>query len=239
MKAAVYRSYGPPDVLEIVEVDKPVPKDNEVLIKIHATTVTSGDVRMRGLIIPFPFKLPMRMFLGYNTPKQPILGVDLAGEVEAIGKDVTKFNVGDKVFGSAYGTGTGTYAQYISVPEEAVIATMPSNLDYEQSAPIFFGAHTALHFLRAGEVKEGDKVVIYGASGSLGTYAVQIAKHLGAHVTGVCSTANVELVKSLGADKVIDYTKEDFTKSGEKYDAIFDTVGKSPFADSVRCLKRG
>jgi NADPH:quinone reductase-like Zn-dependent oxidoreductase len=236
MKAVVYTEYGPPEVLQLREVDKPVPKDNEVLVKIHATTVTSGDVRMRGLIIPPLVRPFMRIVLGLRGPKQTILGVDLAGEIEATGKDVEQFKVGDRVFGSAYGTGTGTYAQYMCMREDAVLATMPSNMTYEEAAPVFFGAHTALHFLRKADIRAGQKVLIHGASGALGTYAVQLARHFGAEVTGVCSTANLEMVKSLGADRVVDYTKEDFTKSGEKYDVIFCTLGKSPFSGCIGSL---
>jgi NADPH:quinone reductase-like Zn-dependent oxidoreductase len=237
MKAAVYTKYGPPEVLKIKEVKKPTPKDNEVLIKIVATTVTSGDVRMRGFIVPAMFWLPMRLFLGFTGPRKPILGVDIGGEIEMIGKDVTKFKVGDKVFGSSYPDG-GTYAEYLCKSEDGVIATKPSNMGLKECAAVFFGAHTALHFLKQANIKKGQKVLIHGASGAIGTYAVQLAKYFGAEVTGVCSTSNLELIKSIGADKVVDYTKEDFTKNNEKYDVIFCTVGKSPFSGSVKSLKK-
>ena len=238
MKAIVYTRYGAPDVLHLKEVAKPTPKDNEVLIKTHATTVTSGDWRMRSLNVPTGFGLIMRLVFGISKPKQPILGTELAGVVESVGKDVRKFKVGDQVFAFSDAT-MGCHAEYKCMPEDGAMALKPANLTYEEAAALSFGGTTALDFFRRGKLQSGERVLVNGASGGVGTAVVQLARHFGADVTGVCSTANVELVRSLGASCVIDYTKEDFTQNGETYDVIVDTAGTAPFSRSKASLKEG
>jgi NADPH:quinone reductase-like Zn-dependent oxidoreductase len=236
MKAIVYERYGPPEVLQLKEVEKPAPKDKEILIKIHATTVTAGDWRVRSLIAPAGFGLIMRLVLGISRPRQPILGSELAGEIESVGKDVSKFKVADRVFAFS-GFGMGCHAQYKCMPEDGAVALMPTTLTYDEAAALSFGGTTALDFLRRAKLQSGEKVLVNGASGSVGTAAVQLARHFGADVTGVCSTANLELVRSLGANHVIDYSKEDFTQNGETYDVIVDVVGTALFSRSKASLK--
>jgi NADPH:quinone reductase-like Zn-dependent oxidoreductase len=244
MKAVVCKKYGSPEVLKLTEVEKPIPHNNEVLIKVYATTVTVADFRLRSFTVPFSFWIPARIMLGLRKPKVQILGMELSGEIESVGKNVKLFNKGDRIFASA-GHSFGAYAEYKCLPEDGTIALIPSNLTYEEAAAIPVGGITALRFLEKGGIRIGhtftshkQKILVYGASGSVGTYAVQLAKYFGAEVTGVCSTTNLELVKSLGADKVIDYSKEDFTKSEEAYDIILETVGKSSFSDCMKVLKK-
>jgi NADPH:quinone reductase-like Zn-dependent oxidoreductase len=232
MKAAVYTKYGPPEVLQLQEVEKPLPKDNEILLRIEATAVNSGDWRLRKAD---PFAV--RFIFGLLKPKVNILGSVFSGEVERIGKDVKLFNVGDQVFGHM-DMSFGSYAEYKCLPENASIALKPDNVSHQEAAVIPFGGVTALHFIKKAAIKPGQKVLINGASGAVGSAAIQLAKYFGAIVTGVCSTANMDLVKSLGADTVIDYTKADFANTGETYDVIFDTVNKIPFSQGIKSLNK-
>ncbi|PMC35766.1 NAD(P)-dependent alcohol dehydrogenase [Bacillus sp. UMB0899] len=238
MKAIVYTNYGPPDVLQQKEVEKPIPKENEILVKVKATTVTVADIRSRSFTVPPAFWLPARITLGFRQPKKEILGMELAGEIESVGKDVTRFKVGDQVFAASL-SGFGAYAEYKCLSEDGPVSIKPSNITFGEAAAIPIGARTALYFIRKANIQNEQKVLVYGASGSVGSYAVQIAKYFGANVTGVCSTANLELVKSLGADKVIDYTAEDFSSKGESYDVIFEAVNKSSFSACMKVLKKG
>jgi NADPH:quinone reductase-like Zn-dependent oxidoreductase len=242
MKAIIWTEYGPPEVLQLKEVEKPSPKDNEILIKIHATTVTAGDSEMRSLKFPFYLSLPMRFWIGLTKPREnTIPGTELAGEIEAIGKDVKSFKVGDQVFGAA-GMSFGTNAEYICFPEkpdemEGGVAIKPANMSFEEAATVPFGGRDALHFLRLGNIQPGQKMLINGAGGSIGTFAIQLARLMGAEVTAVDSGAKLDMLRSLGADQVIDYTREDFTQSGVVYDVIFDVVGTVALSRADRALK--
>ncbi len=242
MKAIVWTKYGSPDVLQMQEVEKPTPGDNELLIKIVAATVTAGDCEARALKFPLGLSFPMRLYVGFRKPKRiTILGQELAGEIEAVGKDVTRFQVGNQVF-AITGFSMGAYAEYICLPEQpqdrgGTVALKPVNMSYEEAAAVPVGGFEALHFLRKGNVQRGEKVLINGAGGSIGTFGVQLAKYLGAEVTAVDSTEKLDMLQSIGADHVIDYTQEDFTQNGESYDVIFDVVGKSPFSGSIKSLQ--
>ena len=236
MKAIVSTKFGPPDVLHLQEVAKPAPKDHEVLIRIDATTVTAADCELRSLKFPIWLRLPLRIYLGLIRPKPIILGQEIAGEVEAVGNEVTRFRKGDQVFGWT-GLGLGAYAEYKCLPEDGMLAIKPATMTYEEAAALPVGGLEAVHLLRKGHIQSGEKVLIYGAGGSIGTFAVQLARYFGAEVTAVDSTGKLEMLRSIGADHVIDYTQADFTKNGETYDVIFDVVGKSSFTRSVRSLK--
>ena len=242
MRAAVYTEYGPPEVLKLTEVDKPRPKDNEILVKIHAATVTSGDVRLRSSDFPALFWLPARLIFGLFKPKKSILGHELSGVVEDKGKNVTKFNIGDHVFGTTTMLNAGSYAEYICLPQEwkhGVVAIKPKKLNFKEAAALPIGAMTAMYLLEKAEVSKSKKVLIYGASGSVGSYAVQLAKFHGTSVTGVCSEANFEMVKSLGAENLIDYKKEDYSLLPKKFDIIFDAVGYTTKSKAKKALNKG
>jgi len=236
MKAIIWTNYGPPDVLQRQEVEKPTPKDNEVLIRLVAATVTAGDCEVRGLKLPLWPRLPLRIFVGLRKPKRlTILGQELAGEIEAVGKNVNKFKIGDPVF-AATGFGMGAYAEYKCLPEDGALAIKPINMSYAEAAAVPVGGLEALHFLRKSNIQRGQKVLINGAGGSIGTIGVQLAKHFGAEVTAVDSAEKLEMLRSIGANHVIDYAQEDFTKNGQTYDVIFDVIGKSSFSRSIRTL---
>ena len=228
MKAIVAQEFGSADVLQLREVAKPAPKNDEILVRVIATTVSAGDIRMRTLNVPLLFWLPARLTLGFTKPKNPIYGMELAGDVEAVGKNVGRFKPGDAVFASTLAAKFGAYAEYKSLAADGLVLPKPHNMSYEEAAAVPVAGPAALRLVRKGDIQRGQKVLIYGASGSVGTYAVQLARHYGADVTGVSSAANVEMVKALGAGRVLDYTKEDFSAQLERYDVILDTVAKLP-----------
>jgi NADPH:quinone reductase-like Zn-dependent oxidoreductase len=237
VKAVVWTAYGPPDVLEIQEVEKPVPRDNEVLIKVRATTVTAGDCEQRSLKLPIWFSIPIRAYVGMVKPSRiTVLGMELAGEVESAGKDVKLFKKGDQVFAST-GLRFGSYAEYKCLPEDSIMAIKPSNMTFEEAAAVPMGGLEALYYVRKADIRSGQKVLINGAGGTIGTFAVQLAKHFGAIVTGVDTADKLDMLSSIGADLVIDYLQEDFTTNRIAYDVIFDVVGKSPLLGSVKSLK--
>jgi len=243
MKSIICTKYGPPEVLQLIEVEKPFPKDNEVLIKVIATTVHIGDTKVRrlepglGSVRDFFFKPMMRIMMGFRGPRKKILGMELAGDIEEVGKNVTLFKIGDPVFASTEFE-FGAYVQFRCMPEDGILAIKPTNMTYDEAAPVSNGGLTALLNLRKANIQKGQKILIYGASGSVGTYAIQLARYFGAEVTGVCSTANLEMVESMGANKVIDYTKEDFTQRSDVYDVIFDAVGKIASSKRKKSLKK-
>lgn len=238
MQAMVRTEYGPPEVMHLATMPKPTPRDHEVLIRVHATTVTSGDCRMRSLNVPRGFGPIIRLVMGINKPRMTVLGTEFAGVIEEVGKDVTGFKVGDRVFGMA-GMKMGAHAEYLCISEKGTMALTPANLSHQQAASLPFGGTTMLDFYRRGGLKAGNRVLVNGASGAVGVAAIQIARHLGAEVTAVCSARNAELVRSLGASKVIDYTREDFAKGTETYDIIVDAVGNAPFERSQKVLRSG
>jgi 2-desacetyl-2-hydroxyethyl bacteriochlorophyllide A dehydrogenase len=238
MRAIIWQKYGPPDVLQLKEIETPIPKENEMLVKIIAATVFAGDCEMRGFNFPISFWLPLRLMFGLRKPKTKIKipGQELAGEVEAVGREVTQFKKGDHVFAAA--EKFGAYAEYVCLSDKNTTAIKPANMTFEEAATVPVGGLNALHFVRKGNVQKGQKVLINGAAGSIGTFAVQIAKTFGAEVTAVDSGKKLDMLRSIGADTVINYTQEDFTQNGETYDVIIDVVGKSPFSRSVRSLKK-